>query len=91
MLFHQFIPPALLMVGKDLWRGFPDGTVVRNPPANAGDTGLIPKSIRKIPWRRKWLPTPVYLLGKCHGQMSLAGYSLWGHKRVRNNLATKQQ
>ena len=91
MLFPQFIPPALLMVGKDLWRGFPDGSVVRNPPANAGDMGLIPESIRKIPWRRKWLPTPVYLLGKCRGQRSLAGYSPWGHRRVRNNLATKQQ
>ena len=29
----------------------------------------------KIPWRRKWLPTPVFLPGKSHGQRSLAGYS----------------
>ena len=31
--------------------------------------------VRKIPWRRKWLPTPVFLLGESHGQRSLAGYS----------------
>ena len=36
--------------------------------------------VRKIPWRRKWQPTPVFLPGKFHGQRSLAGYSPWGHK-----------
>ena len=36
--------------------------------------------VRKIPWRRKWQPTPVSLLGESHGQRSLAGYSPWGHK-----------
>ena len=36
--------------------------------------------VRKIPWRRKWQPTPVFLPGKSHGQRSLAGCSLWGCK-----------
>ena len=36
--------------------------------------------VGKIPWRRKWQPTPVFLLGESHGQRSLAGSSLWGHK-----------
>jgi len=31
--------------------------------------------VGKIPWRRKQRPTPVFLLGKSHGQRSLAGYS----------------
>ena len=31
--------------------------------------------VRKIPWRRKWQPTPVFLPEKAHGQRSLAGYS----------------
>ena len=31
--------------------------------------------IRKIPWRRKWLPTLVFLPGEFHGQRSLVGYS----------------
>ena len=29
----------------------------------------------KIPWRRKWQPIPVFLLGKFHRQRRLAGYS----------------
>ena len=47
--------------------------------------------VRKIPWRRKWHPTPVFLPEKSHGQRSLVGYSPWGRKRVRHNLVTKQQ
>ena len=37
--------------------------------------------VRKIPQRRKWQPTPVFLHGKSHGQRSLAGYSPWGCKK----------
>ena len=47
--------------------------------------------VGKIPWRRKWQPTPVFLPGKSPGERSLVGYSLWGHKRVGYNLETKQQ
>ena len=36
--------------------------------------------VRKIPWRWEWLPTPIFLPGKFHGQRSLGGYSPWGHK-----------
>ena len=41
---------------------------------NSGDLGPIPEA-GKIPCRREWLPTPVFLPGKFHGQKSLAGYS----------------
>ena len=34
--------------------------------------------VRKISWRRKWQPVPIFLPGKFHGQRSLAGYSPWG-------------
>ena len=63
---------------------FPAGTVRKNLPANAGDTrevGLSPW-VRKIPWRRKWQPAPVFLPGKFHGQKKLMDYSLWGHKEL---------
>ena len=40
----------------------------------------------KIPWSRKWQPTPVFLPGKSHGQRSPAGYSPWG-RRVRHDWA----
>ena len=36
--------------------------------------------VRKIPWKRKMEPTLVFFPWKSHGQRSLAGYSLWGHK-----------
>ena len=36
--------------------------------------------VGKIPWRRKWQPTAVFLPGKSHGWKSLVGYSPWGHK-----------
>ena len=37
--------------------------------------------VRKLPLRRDWLPTPVYLPGESHGQKSLVGYnSRWGRK-----------
>ena len=42
-----------------------------------------------MPWRRKWQPTPVFLTGKSHGQRRLAGYSSWGCKNVRHDLAIK--
>ena len=57
--------------------------MVKNPPANAGDlrdAGLILRS--KIPWRRVWQPTPVFLPGEFHGQRSVADYSPWGRKEL---------
>ena len=36
--------------------------------------------VRKIPWSRKWQPTPVFLPGKFHEQRTLVGYSPWGCK-----------
>ena len=44
----------------------------------------------KIPWRRKWQPTPVLLPGKSHGQRSLVGYRPWGCKEsdITEQLST---
>ena len=36
--------------------------------------------VGKIPWRRAWQPTPVFLPGEFHGQSSLVGYNPWGRK-----------
>ena len=51
----------------------------KNPPVNAGDAGFISK-VRKILWRRAWLPTPVFLPEEFLGQKSLAGCSPCGCK-----------
>ena len=47
--------------------------------------------VRKIPQRRKWQLTPVFLPGKCHGQRSWVGYSPWDPKSIGHGLVTKQQ
>ena len=60
------------------------GAVVKNLPANSGDAGWIPGS-GKIPWRRKWHPSPVFLPGESRRQRRLVGYSPWGRKRVGHN------
>ena len=53
--------------------------MVKNPPANAGDTGLIP-GLGRSPGVRNGKPLPVFLPGKFYGQRSLAGYSPRGSK-----------
>ena len=40
----------------------------------------IRSQVGKIPWRRAWQPTPVFLPGEFHGQRRLVGYSPQGHK-----------
>ena len=47
--------------------------------------------VGKIPWKRKWQPTPAFFPGKPHGQRSLASCSPWDRVRVGHDLATKQQ
>ena len=46
--------------------------------------------IRKIFWRRKWQPTPVFLPGKSHGQRSLVGYSTLGYEKAKHSVVIKQ-
>ena len=43
------------------------------------DVGSVPA---KIPWRRSWQPTPVFLPGEFHGQRRLVGCSPWDHKQL---------
>ena len=55
--------------------GFPGGSVVKDP--------LAKQEIPKVPWRRKWQPTPVFLPGESHGLRSLLqfipqGPKMWG-------------
>ena len=38
--------------------------------------------VGKIPWRREWLPTPVFLPGESVGQRSLVNYSPWDHSEL---------
>ena len=59
---------------------FPDGASGKEPSCQCRRhkrCGFDPW-VRKIPWNRKWEPTPVFLPGESHGQRSLANYSPWG-------------
>ena len=68
--------------------------VVKNLPANAGDVrelSLILEFcpwVEKIPWRRAWQPTPVFLPGESHGHRSLAGYNPQGCKESDTTKVT---
>ena len=70
--------------------GFPGGSVVKNSPANAGDSSLIPGSGRSS-GVGNGNPLEYARLRKSHEQRRLAGYSPGGRKRVGHNLVTKQQ
>ena len=44
--------------------------------------------IRKIPWRKAWQPTPVFLPGESQGRGSLVGCRLWGRTELDTTEAT---
>ena len=71
--------------------GFPDGTSGKESTCQCRGHkrhGFDPW-VGKIPWRRAWQPTSVYLPGESHGQRSLAGCSPWGLKESDTNEATE--
>ena len=71
---------GLLMIGCKL--GFPGGTSGKEPTCQCRRCkrhGFDPW-VGKIPWRRAWQPTPVFLPGESHEQRNLRGYSPWGCK-----------
>ena len=67
--------------------GFPGG---KEPTCQCRRCRFDPQ-VRKIPWRRKWQPTQIFLPGEPRRQRSLPGYSPWGFKGIGQDLATKQQ
>ena len=70
-------------------QGFPGGASGKEPPCQCKRHKRRGFNLwaGKIPWKRAWQPTPVFLPGESHGQKSLAGYSPWGH----NELDTTEQ
>ena len=47
--------------------------------------------VGKIPWKKKWRPMPVFLLGESNGQRSVVGYCPQDHKGGRHDWVIKQQ
>ena len=58
--------------------------IVKNLPS-VQDTGFDPW-VRKISWRKKWQPTPVFLPGEFHGQGNLVGYIVHGVTKSQTGL-----
>ena len=62
--------------------GFPGGASGKEPACQCRrpKRGRFDPWVGKIPWRRAWQPTPVFLPGESHGQRILVGYGPQGHK-----------
>ena len=61
--------------------GFPNGSAVKDRLQSRRHRRYrFDPWIRKIPWRRKWQPTLVFLPEKSHGQRSLTDYNAWSCK-----------
>ena len=67
----------------------PGGSVTKNPPANAGDTGLVP-GFGRSPGEENGNALQYSCLGNPKDR-GVVGYSPWGHKRVRHDIVTKHQ
>ena len=61
--------------------------MVKDLPTDAADARFNPW-VGKMPWNRKWQPTPVFLPETFHGQRSLVSYSPWGPKESDMTEAT---
>ena len=62
--------------------------MVKNPPANAAHIGSV--ILRKIPWRRKWQPTPVFLPGNPMDREAWQA-TVIGLEKSDTTIETKQQ
>ena len=84
---EEGIPIWVLLIQS--W-GFPGGASGKEPACKCRSYKKLKFDpwVRKILWRKEWQPTPVFLPGKSHGEKSLAGYSLWGCKKLDTTGAT---
>ena len=62
--------------------GFPGGATGKEPACQfmRQKRCRLDPWVRKIPCRRAWQPTPVFLLRESHGQRSLVSCRPWGHR-----------
>ena len=82
--------PLMVLISISLIMGFPGDSVVKNPPANAGDTGLIPGPGRS-PREGNSNPLKYSCLGNPMDRGVWQATIHGTHKKVRQNLVTKQQ
>ena len=87
---HNPISTTLPMSMCSVYIGFPVGTSGKKPAyqCKGHKRCRFNPWVRKIPWRRAWQPTLVFLPGESHGQKSLAGYSPESHKESDTTKVT---
>ena len=68
--------------------GFPDGSSGKEPTCQCRRHKIQFPWVGKIPWKKAWQPTLVFLPGESHGQRSLVGCSPWGHKELDTTEVT---
>ena len=75
----------------DIVSGFPAGASGKDPACQCRrhKRQVFSPWVGRIPWRRAWQPTSIFMPGDARGQSSLAGYSPWGSQRIRHDWATK--
>ena len=86
-IFFFFLKNVFL--DNKLFKGFPGGSVVKNPPVMQ-ETRVWSLG-REDSLEKEMAAYSCLLAGKSHGQRSLEGDTPWGRKRVGNDLVTKQQ
>ena len=76
-------PPSMGFSRQEYWRGLPFLSPGKRKPR-------FDPLVRKLLWRRKWQPSPVFLPGESQEQRSLVGYGSWGCKEsdMTNQLST---
>ena len=81
----------ILGLHREIYMGFPAGTSGKELTwkCRRHKRRRFSPWVGKIPWRRRWQPTPVFLPGESHGQRSLVVYSPWDHKESDMTEATQ--
>ena len=80
--------PCVLYPKRIAWTwSHSDGPSGKEPSRQCRRRGLDPR-VKKIPWRRKWQPTPVFLPEKSHGQRRLVGYRQEGQEDLDTTEVT---
>ena len=96
---HNYFKRVMRMSRSQIWikfgllhinMGFPGGASGKEPTCQCRRCKRcrFESWVGKIPWRRAWQRTLVFLPGESHGQRSLVGYSPWAHKELVMTEAT---
>ena len=88
MEFKFTVRFKILLPDSTYLLGFQGGASGKEPARQRRTHFRFDPWVEKIPWKRTWQPTPVFLPGESHGQRNLEGYSLQRDKELDTTEAT---